>query len=348
MLLNHETELNLHQMPINLEGGYLDEQIALIPKGKRRIFHTHLPYQLLPKSAKNNPNLKIVLMTRSPLSTVTSFYHFLKDFHNVSDAAQIFDGNFDLFFRRWIEGKLYFGDWFQFHQDYWENLVKPAARAPSVVSPDSDSSPSSSSSSSSPFSSPSSSPSFSPGCRTRCCQPSPSKRLKKTVTPPSKAQLRQTANLTLRLNGQTGRVLREVSNITRDISTDSRCYHLSFENLKDNFVGAMAGLANFLQCSQSTQFYQEIQDATKIEKMRDWCQIKQQEKVLAWPMCRLYRTGSKTDWKKLMTRKQVELVRKLCCARLRECEPIFRDEQFLKSYPNKEGIEEEVLAPRFP
>ena len=82
--------------------------------------------------------------------------------------------------------------------------------------------------------------------------------------------------------------------------------------------------------------------------MRDWCQIKQQEKVLAWPMCRLYRTGSKTDWKKLMTRKQVELVRKLCCARLRECEPIFRDEQFLKSYPNKEGIEEEVLAPRFP
>ena len=158
-------------------------------------------------------------------------------------------------------GKLYFGDWFQFHQDYWENLVKPAARAPSVVSPDSDSSPSSSSSSSSPFSSPSSSPSFSPGCRTRCCQPSPSKRLKKTVTPPSKAQLRQTANLTLRLNGQTGRVLREVSNITRDISTDSRCYHLSFENLKDNFVGAMAGLANFLQCSQSTQFYQ-VRDIT--------------------------------------------------------------------------------------
>ncbi|KAL3524119.1 hypothetical protein ACH5RR_016953 [Cinchona calisaya] len=41
-----------------------------------RLFHTHLPYKVLPDSIKNNSDCKIVYITRNPKDTIISLWHF--------------------------------------------------------------------------------------------------------------------------------------------------------------------------------------------------------------------------------------------------------------------------------
>jgi len=41
-----------------------------------RLFHTHLPYRVLPYSIKNSNNCKIIYITRNPKDTLISMWHF--------------------------------------------------------------------------------------------------------------------------------------------------------------------------------------------------------------------------------------------------------------------------------
>ena len=71
--------------------------------------------------------------------------------------------------------------------------------------------------------------------------------------------------------------------------------------------------------------------------MRSWCQREEAAGRLAWPMGRLYRTGNKTEWKKLMKKEQVNLVARKC--RDNFGENIMR-KMFSKEEEDKEDEEE--------
>ena len=86
---------------------------------------------------------------------------------------------------------------------------------------------------------------------------------------------------------------------------------------------------------------QDVQRETHIDNMRSWCQTDEAAGRLAWPMGRLYRTGNKTDWKKIMTKEHVNLVARLC--REHFGENIMRKMFSREEKEEEEGEEEEEV-----
>ncbi|XP_060215240.1 cytosolic sulfotransferase 1-like [Lycium barbarum] len=48
-----------------------------------RLFHTHLPYRVLPDSVKNSDNCKIIYIARNPMDTLISMWHFFNNYKPV-------------------------------------------------------------------------------------------------------------------------------------------------------------------------------------------------------------------------------------------------------------------------
>jgi hypothetical protein len=71
----------------------------------RRVFNTHLRFDMLPSSAGEGGG-KFIYIVRSPLDACVSFYHHLS--HQVEGG---FAGDFDEFFRDWLKGEIAFGTW---------------------------------------------------------------------------------------------------------------------------------------------------------------------------------------------------------------------------------------------
>lgn len=74
------------------------------------IVKTHLPFHLMPY----NENAKYLLVFRNPKDTCVSLYYHIK-------AVPVFDlkMNFHQFFDEWINGQIFYGDYFQHNYDYW-------------------------------------------------------------------------------------------------------------------------------------------------------------------------------------------------------------------------------------
>lgn len=85
----------------------------------RRVFNTHLRYEMLPAQRNSNSSTsvgvgvpdsssssKFIYLVRSPLDVCVSFYYHLS--HQVEGG---FEGNFDTFFQEWLYGRTAFGSW---------------------------------------------------------------------------------------------------------------------------------------------------------------------------------------------------------------------------------------------
>ena len=75
----------------------------------RRIFNTHLRWDMLPSDSNNNEeptHAKFIYILRSPLDVCVSFYHHLS--HQVEGC---YEHSLTQFFHEWMDGKLPFGSW---------------------------------------------------------------------------------------------------------------------------------------------------------------------------------------------------------------------------------------------
>ncbi|KAF3662490.1 putative protein UXT -like protein [Capsicum annuum] len=85
-----------------------------------RLFHTHLPYRVLPNSIKSSDNCKIIYITRNPKDTTISRWHFfnynrkhLKDFVPLEEDVESFANGVHLY-----------GPFFEHVLEYWEESKK--------------------------------------------------------------------------------------------------------------------------------------------------------------------------------------------------------------------------------
>ncbi|KAK4716079.1 hypothetical protein R3W88_014417 [Solanum pinnatisectum] len=85
-----------------------------------RLFHTHLPYRVLPDSIKNSDNCKIIYITRNPKDTLISMWHFfnynskhLEDLFPLKEVVEYF-----------CNGVHPYGPFFEHILEYWEEIKK--------------------------------------------------------------------------------------------------------------------------------------------------------------------------------------------------------------------------------
>lgn len=91
----------------------------------RRIFNTHLRFDMLPSSQSGG---KFIYILRSPLDTCVSFYHHLH--HQVEGG---YPGDFSAFFEDWLDGKIAFGSWNEHVLSYSDAFKQSNGQASSVV-----------------------------------------------------------------------------------------------------------------------------------------------------------------------------------------------------------------------
>ena len=88
-----------------------DEAVLAAPviekhaKIHRRIFNTHLRWDMMPK---NNKDARYIYMVRRPTDACVSFFHHL--IHQSEDDGG-FVGDFDSFVKEWTSGRSLFGSW---------------------------------------------------------------------------------------------------------------------------------------------------------------------------------------------------------------------------------------------
>ncbi|XP_030639760.1 cytosolic sulfotransferase 2 [Chanos chanos] len=79
-----------------------------------RLIKTHLPVQFVPKSFWEQ-NCKIVYVARNSKDNVVSFFHFDR-----MNKVQPKPGDWDSFLKRFMEGKMVFGSWYDHVCGWWE------------------------------------------------------------------------------------------------------------------------------------------------------------------------------------------------------------------------------------
>lgn len=88
-----------------------------------RLFHTHLPYKVLPDSIKNNSACKIVYITRNPKDTIISLWHFFNSIFGPNGLEPYpLDRAVDCF----CSGVHQYGPFFDHVLEYWlESQKRP-------------------------------------------------------------------------------------------------------------------------------------------------------------------------------------------------------------------------------
>lgn len=88
-----------------------DGKEAVLSLPKPRVIKTHLPYGMLPKSQV----AKYIFVARNPKDCCVSFYYHTKGFAKHYDFA---DGKFEDYFGLFLDGRVDFGDYFDFLLSY--------------------------------------------------------------------------------------------------------------------------------------------------------------------------------------------------------------------------------------
>ncbi|XP_069153959.1 cytosolic sulfotransferase 5-like [Solanum lycopersicum] len=84
-----------------------------------RLFHTHLPYRVLPDSIKNSNNCKIIYITRNPKDTLISMWHFINSRNRLEDLSPL-----EEVVEHFCKGEHLYGPFFEHVLEYWEESKK--------------------------------------------------------------------------------------------------------------------------------------------------------------------------------------------------------------------------------
>ncbi|XP_004239101.2 cytosolic sulfotransferase 5 isoform X1 [Solanum lycopersicum] len=84
-----------------------------------RLFHTHLPYRVLPDSIKNSDNCKIIYITRNPKDTLISVWHFFNNRKRLEDLTPL-----EVVVENFCKGVHLYGPFFKHVLEYWEESKK--------------------------------------------------------------------------------------------------------------------------------------------------------------------------------------------------------------------------------
>ncbi|XP_036434860.1 cytosolic sulfotransferase 3-like isoform X1 [Colossoma macropomum] len=110
-------------LPIFLRVPFLEGTFPGLPSGVEltdklpttpRLIKTHLPVQLVPKSFWEQ-NCRVVYVARNAKDNAVSYYHF--DRMNVGEPEP---GDWNTFLKRFMDGKMVFGPWYDHVCGYWE------------------------------------------------------------------------------------------------------------------------------------------------------------------------------------------------------------------------------------
>ena len=117
MLLHGKAELSRHGKEL---GGMIDfiPEILLDSLPSPRVLNSHLMYAQLPKEIVEKKT-KIILTVRNPKDTVVSFYNHHIDLKSMYS----YGGSFNDYFNLFMEGRLEYGDYFDYVLD-WERTMK--------------------------------------------------------------------------------------------------------------------------------------------------------------------------------------------------------------------------------
>ena len=85
-----------------------------------RFFASHVPYNSLPKTIKNNPNTKIVYICRNPFDTFVSIWHFMKKIRPSNLGPFSLEEAFDMY----CKGLIGYGPYWDHMLGYWEESLK--------------------------------------------------------------------------------------------------------------------------------------------------------------------------------------------------------------------------------
>ncbi|XP_049397854.1 cytosolic sulfotransferase 5-like [Solanum stenotomum] len=85
-----------------------------------RLFHTHLPYRVMPDSIKNSDNCKIIYITRNPKDTLISMWHFFNYNHKCLEDLSPLEEVVEYF----CNGVHQYGPFFEHVLEYWEESKK--------------------------------------------------------------------------------------------------------------------------------------------------------------------------------------------------------------------------------
>ncbi|XP_062919093.1 sulfotransferase 1C2-like [Mobula hypostoma] len=83
-----------------------------------RIIKTHLPFQKVPKSFREQ-NCKVIVVARNAKDNMVSYFHF----HRMNQVMPE-PGTWEEFLQMFIEGQISWGSWYDYNLDWWEARKK--------------------------------------------------------------------------------------------------------------------------------------------------------------------------------------------------------------------------------
>ncbi|KAJ1960351.1 hypothetical protein GGI12_003846, partial [Dipsacomyces acuminosporus] len=82
-----------------------------------RLFKSHMPYEMALGGVPTENPCKYIYIARNPKDVCVSYYHFLRTI----DIADNYKGDWDTWFRMFVEGEARYGDWFNHVLSWWKH-----------------------------------------------------------------------------------------------------------------------------------------------------------------------------------------------------------------------------------
>ncbi|KAJ1951887.1 hypothetical protein GGI12_006381, partial [Dipsacomyces acuminosporus] len=82
-----------------------------------RLFKSHMPYEMALGGVPAKNPCKYIYVARNPKDVSVSFYHFIRSI----DIPDTYKGDWDTWFRMFVEDKVPYGDWFNHVLSWWRH-----------------------------------------------------------------------------------------------------------------------------------------------------------------------------------------------------------------------------------